>query len=74
MADEPQKGDFMNDRSDDALISFLRQRGQSEEEIETIIKRLAEHDAATMRASIFDSIDGGSFDLDKIIKEALDNE
>jgi len=61
----------MNDRSDDALISFLRQRGHSDEEIDTIVKRLAQHDAASKRASIFDSIDGGSFDLDKIIKEAL---
>jgi len=61
----------MNERSDDALIAFLRQRGHSEQEIETIVKRLAEHDATEMRSSIFDSIDGGTFDLDKIIKEAL---
>ncbi len=64
----------MTDRTDDVLIAFLRQRGHSEEEIDTIVKKLAEHDSAEQRASIFDSIDGGSFDLDKIIKEALDNE
>lgn len=64
----------MSNRTDDALIAFLRQRGHTDQEIETIVKRLAEHDAAAMRESIFDSIDGGSFDLDKIIKEALESE
>ena len=64
----------MNDRSDDALISFLRQRGSSDEEIEAIVKRLADKDAEAMRESIFDSIDAGSFDLAKMIKEMLEDE
>ena len=64
----------MSERTDEVLISFLRQRGQSQEEIDAIVRRLAEHDATAMRASIFDSIDGGSFDLDEIIKAALEND
>lgn len=61
----------MNDESDDALTAFLRQRGHSDEEIAMIVKRLEEHDSAEVRASIFDSLDGGSFNLDELIKEAL---
>ncbi len=62
----------MNEKSDDeALVGFLRSRGHSDEEIEMIVKKLAEHDSAEMRASVFDSLDGGSFDLDKLINEAL---
>jgi predicted DNA-binding protein (UPF0278 family) len=61
------------DNSDAALAEFLQQRGHSEEEIEKIVKRLAEHDAESMRQSIFDSIAGGSFNLDEIIQQALED-
>ncbi|MBP87358.1 MAG: hypothetical protein CMJ64_11660 [Planctomycetaceae bacterium] len=64
----------MSDKSDTVLIEFLQQRGHSQEEIDKIMKRLAEHDAESMRESIFDSIAGGSFNLDEIIKQALEGE
>ena len=62
----------MSDDDDDAILAeFLQQRGHSEEEIARITKRLAEHDAESMRESIFDSIAAGTFNLDDIIKQAL---
>ncbi|MBI2481655.1 MAG: hypothetical protein HYV60_24325 [Planctomycetia bacterium] len=63
----------MSDDKDKILAEFLRQRGHSEKEIAKIAKRLAEHDAKSMRESIFDSIAGGTFNLDDIIKQALDD-
>jgi predicted DNA-binding protein (UPF0278 family) len=63
----------VSDKSDAALVEFLQQRGHSQEEIDKIVKRLAEHDAASMRQSIFDSIAGGSFNLDAIIEQALED-
>lgn len=64
----------MSEQDDQLLIEFLEQRGHSEDEIQRIVKRLAEHDAASMRQSVFDSIAGGTFDLDKIIEQALGDE
>ena len=64
----------MSDEEDTLLAEFLQQRGHSEAEIAKITKRLAEHDAESMRQSIFDSIAGGTFNLDDIIKQALNGE
>lgn len=64
----------MSDSDDKVLIEFLQQRGHSPEEIEKIAKRLADHDASEMRQSVFDSIAGGSFNLDDIIRQALEDE
>jgi len=61
----------MSDDDDKILEEFLQQRGHTEEEIAKITKRLAEHDAESMRESIFDSIAGGTFNFDDIIKQAL---
>lgn len=63
---------MMSDDEDKILADFLQQRGHTEDEIAKITKRLAEHDAESMRESIFDSIAGGTFNLDDIIKQALD--
>lgn len=64
----------MSDSDDKVLTEFLQQRGHSPDEIEKIVKRLADHDASEMRQSVFDSIAGGSFNLDDIIKQALEDE
>ncbi len=60
----------MND-DDKVLADFLEQRGHSAEEIVKITKKLAEHDTESVRESIFDSIAGGTFSFDDIIKQAL---
>jgi len=64
----------MSENDDRVLIEFLQLRGHSKEEIDKIVKRLADHDASEMRQSVFDSIAGGSFNLDDIIKRALGDE
>jgi transposase len=64
----------MSDDEDRLLAEFLQQRGHSEDEVAKIAKRLAEHDAESMRESIFDSIAGGTFSIDDIIKQALKGE
>ncbi|MBC8354945.1 MAG: hypothetical protein H8E66_23450 [Planctomycetes bacterium] len=64
----------MSDDEDKILEEFLQQRGHTEEEVAKITKRLAARDAESMRESIFDSIAGGTFNLDDIIKQALEDE
>jgi hypothetical protein len=54
------------------LVEYLKQRGHSDEEVAKILARIAEYDKDTVRQSVFDSIDQGQFDLDAIIKEALE--
>ena len=54
------------------LVEYLKQRGHSQADIEKIVKRLADHDQEMFRQSVFDSIESGSFNLEAIIKEALD--
>ena len=61
----------MSERSDEALVEFLKLRGHSEEEIEKIVARLAMHDESMLRQSVFDSIEAGTFNLDELIKSAL---
>ena len=56
----------------DQLVAFLRSRGYIDAEIEKIIARVKQYDLQTRHDSIMDSIDSGEFDLDAIIKEALD--
>ena len=64
----------MSDGNDNEqqLVDYLKQRGHSQADIDKILKRLADHDEQTFRQSVFDSIEGGSFDLEAIIKEALE--
>ena len=64
----------MSAEDDQLLAEFLKQRGHTDREIAKITKRLAEHDAESMRQSVFDSIAGGTFNLDDIIKQALEGE
>jgi len=53
------------------LIDWLRQRGHTPGEIDKILAKIAEYDEKTIRESIFDSIDDGTFDMASLIKEAL---
>ena len=54
------------------LVEYLKQRGHSQGDVDKILKRLADHDEETFRHSVFDSIESGSFNLEAIIKEALE--
>lgn len=62
------------DDSRQEIIDWLEQRGHSPSEIEQIMQRLDEYDAGAVRASIFDSVDAGQFDIEAIIREAVASE
>ncbi len=51
------------------IIDWLKQRNHSPSEIEQIMQRLDAYDASAVRASIFDSVDAGQFDIEAIIRE-----
>ncbi len=53
------------------LIDYLRGLGQTEAEIEKIMARVRQYEFETQHDSIMDSIGNGSFDIAKLIKEAL---
>jgi hypothetical protein len=61
----------MSAQDDQVIRDFLTQRGHSSDEIEKILVQLAQYENATLRKSVFDSIDAGGFDIDRIIKETL---
>lgn len=54
-----------------SLTDFLRLRGHNDDEVQKILAKLAERDSLTARESVFDSIEAGTFNLDAIIREAL---
>ena len=51
------------------IVNWLEQRGHSSDQIEQILRRLDDYDAGAVRASIFDSVDAGDFDIEAIIRE-----
>ena len=53
------------------LIEYLRGLGQTEAEIEKIMARVRQYEFETRHDSIMDSIGNGTFDIAKLIKEAL---
>lgn len=53
------------------LIEYLRGLGQTEAEIEKILARVRKYEFETQHDSIMDSIGNGTFDIAKLIKEAL---
>lgn len=55
----------------DELIEYLRGLGQTEAEIDTILKRVRQYESETQLDSIMDSIGNGTFDIETFIKEAL---
>ncbi|WP_425396752.1 hypothetical protein [Aeoliella sp.] len=54
------------------LVAWLENQGHSIDEIDKILAKVAEYDAKTVHESIFDSIEEGAFDIQKIIDEALE--
>ena len=54
------------------LIAWLENQGHSEADIEKILVKVAEYDAKTVHESVFDSIEDGGFNIQKIIEEALE--
>jgi len=53
------------------LIDYLRGLGQTDAEIEKIMARVRQYEFETQHDSIMDSIGNGTFDIAKLIKEAL---
>ncbi len=59
----------MDDTDMKALIEHLRELGCSEDEVKQIIGRVRQYDEETLRDSVFDSIEGGTFNIGAIIDE-----
>ena len=53
------------------LTQYLRGLGQTEAEIEKILARVRQYEFETQHDSVMDSIGNGTFDIAKLIKEAL---
>lgn len=53
------------------LTDILKAKGHSDEEVTKIVHRVKEYDLETQHDSVMDSLDGGGFNLDAIIEEAL---
>ena len=64
----------MSDDDSKELAEFLQRRGHTQEEIDKILGKLDSYDDDVQRQSIFDSIESGGFDLDRVIREALEEE
>lgn len=54
------------------MIHYLTEQGHSWDEIERVLGKLEDWDERSIRESVFDSIEHGTFNLSAIIKEALD--
>jgi len=63
--------EFEDDQDHSEILSYLSERGFSDEEIEKIVAKLKEYDEQMRHKSVFDSLEDGNFNLEKIIKEAL---
>jgi len=53
------------------IAQWLKGRGYSDEEVQKILAKLAEHDHETLSDALFDSIGNGGKTLDQIIDEVL---
>ena len=53
------------------LDDFLKTQGCSPSDIQRIHRELEAYDERIVRQSIFDSVDGGSFDIESVIKQAI---
>jgi hypothetical protein len=53
------------------LTDYLRREGHTDDEIEKILARVRQYEVETQHDSVMDSIGTGSFDLKKLIQEAL---
>ncbi|MEM9585809.1 MAG: hypothetical protein AAGA03_00895 [Planctomycetota bacterium] len=62
----------MSNDQDALLVHQLTEHGLSWSEIELVMARLDEYERRTVRESVFDSIERGSFSLDAIITASND--
>ena len=53
------------------VSEWLRGRGHSDEEVDKILERIRRYEEQIQTDSVMDSIAAGSFDIAKIIDEAL---
>ncbi len=63
----------MADSEYSELIEQLKSQGHDQATIERVLEKLRKYDEDTIRQSVFDSIEGGTFDLDAIIQQAIDS-
>ncbi len=63
--------DSSSDPRENDLLKWLREQGHGDREIERIMLKVKEYDDRTVRESVFDSLESGSFDIAKLIDEAL---
>ena len=54
------------------ITQWLADRGYPPAAIEKILQRLDQYDSRINRESVFDAMEQGDFDMDALIKEALD--
>jgi len=54
-----------------AIAQWLKEKGYSDEEVQKILAKLAEHDHQTLSDAVFDSIGDSDRTLDQIIGDAL---
>lgn len=62
---------MMSDNWHEQLTEFLSGQGHSKEEVVKILALVKKYDVETTHDSVMDAIDGGQFDLAKLIDEAL---
>jgi hypothetical protein len=62
----------MSESPNEQLITWLQEQGHSPAEVDKIMAKVAEYDAQTLHESIFDSISSGTIDIEKIVREALE--
>jgi hypothetical protein len=67
----PRVTQMTDDSSKQPLIDWLSRKGHSPEEIEKILAQLQKYDREMNVDSVMDSIGQGTFNLQKIIDEAL---
>jgi len=60
-----------DDHPHDEIRQWLSERGHTPEEIEKIMRQLAQFDAKTVRSALFESIQSGEFNIEDVIKKAL---
>jgi hypothetical protein len=58
--------------SNPAVVEFLQGRGYTPAEIDKILAKLDAYDEKTINDAVFDSIGRGTFTLDEIIRQALE--
>ena len=63
-----------DDHPHDEIRQWLSERGHTPEEIEKIMRQLAQFDAKTVRSALFESIQSGEFNIEDVIKKALGDE